>query len=48
LKEIFGAGTAAVVSPIVAFAYQGTNYQLPQIRKFFCFTVKEDLTKNSI
>ena len=29
LKEIFGAGTAAVVSPVKAFAYQGVTYQIP-------------------
>lgn len=45
LKEIFGAGTAAVVSPIVAFAYQGTEYQLPKIEKSFALQLKEDLTK---
>lgn len=45
LKEIFGAGTAAVVSPIVAFAYQGTEYQLPNIENSFALKLKEDLTK---
>lgn len=45
LKEIFGAGTAAVVSPIVAFAYQGTEYQLPTIENSFASQLKEDLTK---
>lgn len=45
LKEIFGAGTAAVVSPIVAFAYQGTEYQLPKIENSFALKLKEDLTK---
>lgn len=28
LKEMFGAGTAAVVSPIKAFGYQGEHYEL--------------------
>jgi branched-chain amino acid aminotransferase len=45
LKEIFGAGTAAVVSPILAFAYQGTEYQLPKIENSFASQLKEDLTK---
>jgi branched-chain amino acid aminotransferase len=45
LKEIFGAGTAAVVSPIVAFSYQGTEYQLPKIEKSYALQLKEDLTK---
>lgn len=45
LKEIFGAGTAAVVSPIVAFSYQGTEYQLPKVGNSFAQQLKEDLTK---
>ncbi|KAA1245630.1 branched-chain amino acid aminotransferase [Aquimarina sp. RZ0] len=28
LKEIFGAGTAAVVSPIKSFGYKGKNYEI--------------------
>ncbi len=31
LKEIFGAGTAAVVNPIVGFSFQETYYELPKI-----------------
>ncbi len=30
LKEIFGAGTAAVVSPISGFSYQDVYYELPR------------------
>lgn len=30
LKEIFGAGTAAVVSPVKAFGYKGEHYELPK------------------
>ena len=45
LKEIFGAGTAAVVSPISAFAYLGTEYVLPKIEHSFAQQLKEDLTK---
>ncbi|MFK7783133.1 branched-chain amino acid aminotransferase [Psychroserpens sp.] len=33
LKEIFGAGTAAVISPISAFEYAGTEYNLPEINE---------------
>jgi len=29
LKEMFGTGTAAVVSHVIEFAYKGVNYQLP-------------------
>ena len=45
LKESFGAGTAAVVSPIVAFSYQGTEYQLPKVENSFAQQLKDDLTK---
>ncbi|MFT4612258.1 MAG: branched-chain amino acid aminotransferase [Glaciecola sp.] len=31
LKEIFGAGTAAVISPIEGFEYKETYYELPEI-----------------
>lgn len=30
LKEIFGTGTAAVISPFNAFSYQETRYELPE------------------
>ncbi|WP_456439796.1 branched-chain amino acid aminotransferase [Psychroserpens sp.] len=33
LKEIFGAGTAAVISPISDFEYQETGYNLPEINE---------------
>lgn len=33
LKEIFGAGTAAVISPISDFEYKGTVYNLPEINE---------------
>ncbi len=45
LKEIFGAGTAAVVSPIVAFSYKNIEYQLPKIENSFAVQLKEKLTK---
>jgi branched-chain amino acid aminotransferase len=44
LKELFGAGTAAVVSPIVAFAYQGVEYTLPKMENSYALQLKEDLT----
>lgn len=31
LKELFGAGTAAVVSPIAGFGFRGENFKLPEI-----------------
>jgi len=33
LKEIFGSGTAAVISPISAISYKGTEYVLPIINE---------------
>ncbi|RZT00218.1 branched-chain amino acid aminotransferase [Aquimarina brevivitae] len=30
LNEIFGAGTAAVISPVKAFGYKGEHYELPK------------------
>lgn len=32
LQEAFGAGTAAVVSPIYAIGYEGVDYNLPEIK----------------
>lgn len=45
LKEIFGAGTAAVVSPIVGFQYQDNYYELPKIESSIALQLKEKLTK---
>ena len=45
LKEIFGAGTAAVVNPIIGFSYQDIYHELPKIEKSFALQLKEDLTK---
>lgn len=45
LKEIFGAGTAAVVSPIVGFQYKDTYYELPKIENSIALQLKEKLTK---
>ncbi len=45
LKEIFGAGTAAVISPISAFAYQDVEYTLPAIENSFASQLKDKLTK---
>jgi branched-chain amino acid aminotransferase len=45
LKEIFGAGTAAVVSPIVGFQYQEHYYELPKQENSIALQLKEKLTK---
>lgn len=44
LKEIFGAGTAAVVNPIVGFSYQDTYYELPKLENSYALQLKEKLT----
>jgi branched-chain amino acid aminotransferase len=44
LKEIFGAGTAAVVNPIVGFSYKEKYYELPKQDKPVALEIKEKLT----
>ena len=44
LKEIFGAGTAAVVNPIIGFSYQDVYYELPKIENSFAQQLKDKLT----
>ncbi len=44
LKEVFGAGTAAVVNPIVGFSYQGEYYELPKIENSIAIQLKDKLT----
>ena len=44
LKEIFGAGTAAVINPIVGFSYQDVYYELPKIENSVALQLKDKLT----
>lgn len=44
LKEIFGAGTAAVVNPIVGFSFRDKYYELPKIEHSIALDLKEKLT----
>ncbi|RCS26425.1 branched-chain amino acid aminotransferase [Polaribacter sp. WD7] len=44
LKEMFGAGTAAVISPISGFGYQGTDYELPELDLPFATKLKKAIT----
>ncbi len=44
LKEIFGAGTAAVVSPVNSFAYHGKEYPLPPVKDKIGAYLKAKLT----
>lgn len=44
LKEIFGAGTAAVVNPIIGFSYQDHYYELPKTENSYASQLKDKLT----
>lgn len=44
LKEIFGAGTAAVVSVIKGFSYQDVYYEMTPIENSYASQLKEKLT----
>ena len=44
LKEMFGAGTAAVVSPIATFGYRGSDYDLPEIKDGYAGMLKKRIT----
>lgn len=44
LKEMFGAGTAAVISPIAGFGYKETDYDLPELENSFALTLKKQIT----
>lgn len=43
LKEMFGAGTAAVVSPISGFGYRGQDYKLPEIDNGYAAMMKKTI-----
>ena len=43
LKEMFGAGTAAVINPISGFGFRGKHYELPKIEDSFASYFKEYL-----
>jgi len=44
LKEMFGAGTAAVISPISGFGYQDKDYDLPELENTFAARLKKRIT----
>ena len=44
LKEMFGTGTAAVISPISGFGYQEKDYDLPELDKPFAALLKKTIT----
>lgn len=44
LKEMFGAGTAAVISPIAGFGYQEKDYDLPVLDNSYASQLKKKIT----
>lgn len=44
LLEMFGAGTAAVVSPINAFSNKGENFKLPKVENSYASFIKKGIT----
>lgn len=44
LKEMFGAGTAAVVSPISGFGFHGEDYTLPELTNSYASMLKKRIT----
>jgi len=44
LKEMFGAGTAAVVSPIASFGHKGMDYDLPELNNSYASLLKKKIT----
>ena len=43
LKEIFGAGTAAVISPIAAFEHGGDVFELPELDNSYALQIKDHI-----
>ena len=41
LQEMFGAGTAAVISPISTFGYRETDYNLPELKNSWATKLKK-------
>jgi branched-chain amino acid aminotransferase len=44
LKEMFGAGTAAVISPISGFGHRGEHYELPELKDSYANRIKKRIT----
>ncbi|HHC79211.1 MAG TPA: branched chain amino acid aminotransferase, partial [Flavobacteriia bacterium] len=44
LKEMFGAGTAAVISPISGFGYRDNDYELPTLENSYAKLFKKRIT----
>ncbi|MFC2110196.1 branched-chain amino acid aminotransferase [Bacteroidota bacterium] len=44
LLEMFGAGTAAVVNPILGFSFKGNDYELPKVDNSYAMHFKNRIT----
>ena len=44
LKELFGAGTAAVISPIAGFGFRNQDYDLPKLENSYASRLKKRIT----
>lgn len=44
LKEMFGAGTAAVISPISGFGYKNEDFDLPELENPYALRLKKRIT----
>ena len=44
LKEMFGAGTAAVISPIAGFGFRGEDFDLPLLEDNYAAKLKKRVT----
>ncbi|MFD1614816.1 branched-chain amino acid aminotransferase [Gelatiniphilus marinus] len=44
LKEMFGAGTAAVISPIAGFGYKDEDFELPELENTYAGFLKKRIT----
>ncbi|MFV0541283.1 MAG: branched-chain amino acid aminotransferase [Aestuariibaculum sp.] len=44
LKEMFGAGTAAVISPLSGFGFNGEDFELPEIKENYADFLKKRIT----
>ena len=44
LLEMFGAGTAAVISPILGFAHKDEKFELPKVENSYASFIKKSIT----
>jgi len=44
LLEMFGAGTAAVINPILGFSSKGENFELPKVENSYAAFIKKGIT----